>query len=149
MTNNPRTRTQALKERGARRRNAGERAPFVKWPGESAFVEGTITDLWEGKFGNVVRLLVAAASDNLVAVRGEGETREEHPVRAEDVVNVGLNYANLKDSLDGQDQGRVVHIAFEGWQMTQDDQKYRQFAVFEVDDENADPDSQAQSELVL
>jgi hypothetical protein len=132
------TRTETLREKGARQRSSGDRAPFVNWPDEYAFIEGVVTDLWEGKYGKVARMRVAAVSDGLLAVDGEGEDRKEFAINFDDVVNVGLSYASLRETIEEQDQGSAFHIAFEGWDTTKGGQKFRLFRVIDLPNEEGD-----------
>lgn len=123
------SRTDDLRNQGARDRTGGG-GPFVKWPKDArhVWVEGTVTDLWEGEYGLAATIRVGDVN-GVEAGGGDGPTR---PVEIGDEVNVGLNYASLKDSVQESDIGGEFHFAFEGWGETRGGDKFRRFAVLEI-----------------
>ena len=128
------SRTDELREAGASDRTGGGGGghPFVKWPKdkEYAFVEGRLTKIWTGKYGDTAVIDIAQHSDGL-AVKGRDEEGNEITTSptAGDTVNVGLNSASLKDTLSQDDVGSDVHIAFEGWEESKGGNTYRLFTV--------------------
>ena len=138
MVTQQHTRTQALRDGGAQRRNRGDSAPFVVWGDGYAWLEGLVTDLWQGKWGDVARMRVLAASTNLVAADGKDQDRVEIPVEEDSVVNVGLSYAQLAGSLTEEDQGQTFHVAFVGWAKTKAGQQLRRFEVYPMNGDASD-----------
>lgn len=130
------SRTETLRQGGARERGGSGGAPFVKWGDAYAWVEGKIVGFWTGQFGDNVTLEVAAASDNL-EMAGKDEDGNPYRVKVEAGVeaNVGLNSATLEGTIKPEDRGKHFHIAFEGWDTNKREQRYRMFAVLELEDE--------------
>ncbi len=133
------SRTDDIRQGGASdRTGSGGGAPFVKWPKDKnyAWVEGRVKKIWNGRFGPSATLEVSSASDGLVA-KGKNESGEEtvSDVRAGEEVNVGLNSSALQDTLDQDDVGENVHIAFEGWvEAKGSGNAYRLFTVLVLDE---------------
>jgi hypothetical protein len=134
------TRTNELRQAGALRRGepkGNERAllleptPFVKWPAEEhAWVEGEVKGLWSGNYGENVTLTVTGHSNELM-----GKTRDvEVSIVTEMEVNVGLNPSTLRDTITDADEGKRLHIAFEGWKEPANGSgnRYRLFTVLEI-----------------
>jgi hypothetical protein len=129
-------RTDELRDGGARDRTAsGTGTPFVKWGEHYSWVEGQITKIWEGKFGLSATTRVTAVSNELFTV-GKGENGEKVTclVTPDTEVNIGLNYAALDGAIVPGDEGKHVHVAFEGWQESKTGDRYRLFAVLEMPD---------------
>ena len=132
------SRTEDLRRGGASERTgqgSGGGPPFVKWGEDYSWVEGTVLDLWEGKYGMSAKLRVVGASDALEAKgKDEDGTPYSATVKPDMEVNVGLNLAALEGSIVEADKGKVFHVAFEGWQTPKDGGKpYRVFAVLEME----------------
>lgn len=135
------SRTDDLRRRGARERGgSGGGAPFVKWPKAYAFVEGEVIDHWTGKYGDTAVLRVTSVSNGLEA-KGKTEDGDvyQEQVTAGDEVNVGLNYAMLRDTILPNDRGKSFHVAFESWETPKDGgDPYRIFTVLEIPMDEAD-----------
>jgi hypothetical protein len=98
--------------------------PFVSWPSsELAWVEGTVEELWEGKYGTNATIVVTN-SDGL---------GDEHRVGAK--ANVGLSSATLKDRVTNGHIGEVLHFAFLGWVEPANGNRYRNFEIQVVPEE--------------
>ena len=123
---------QLLKSGRAKSLTSGGSAPFVHWPadGQHMFIEGEVVELWEGKYGQVARLLISQASANAWGVSGGGDSQSRAPIETGQQVNVGLNYAAL-EGVGEKQVGGSVHIAFTGWGETKDGNPFRQFEVLE------------------
>ena len=128
------SRTDELRSGGAKERGGGGGLPFVKFGDEYSWVEGKITDIWTGKYGDVAVFTITAASGALQAV-GKDEDGKEYRVKVEEgiEVNLGLNHAALDGRIVAEDQGKTMHVAFEGWGETKAGQRFRQFAVLELE----------------
>lgn len=125
------SRTDDMREQGARSvGRSGGSAPFVKWGDDYAWIEGTISDFWEGEYGRVARIDVSNASDNLEAQMDAESARE--PVEAGDHVNLGLAYATL-DPITDDYLGAKVHVAFVEWGETKRGQNFRNFEILELE----------------
>jgi hypothetical protein len=127
------TRTDELAEKGARRLGGGS-APFVKWGEDYGYVEGRIIEMWEGNYGRVATLEVQAVDGDVQAVEGGEEEKITGPIAPGDIVNLGLSYAVLQRAITESLNGRVVHVAFDGWDQNKAGQKFRAFRVFELPD---------------
>lgn len=132
------SRTDDLRQRGARDRiGGGGGAPFVDWPRQPpAWVEGRVLRLWETKYGIAVTIKVQARSNGL---QYKGKDEDGNPVNGSvepsQEVNVGLNYAALRDSVTETDIGVAMHFAFESWgESKASGNHYRNFAVLELPD---------------
>lgn len=124
------SRTDDLRNRGATDRTGGGGA-FVRWPKDDrhVWIEGEVRELWESEYGPAVSLRVSAV-DGVVAGGGEGSPARD--IIPGEEVNVGLNYASLKDAVRPEDVGTKLHFAFEGWGETKSGDNFRRFAVLEV-----------------
>lgn len=134
------SRTDQLRRGGARERGGGGGgAPFVKWPDRYSWVEGRVVTTWEGKYGLSATVEVTVVSDGLQA-KGKTEDGEPfiRPITPGVEVNVGLNYATLEGTIKPDDEGKYFHVAFEGWGETKNGDRYRVFAVLEVDAPDAE-----------
>lgn len=129
------SRTNELRRGGAQERGGGGGggAPFVAWHDCYAWVEGEVVNVWSGKYGDTATMAVTAVSDGLEA-KGKTEDGQplQRPVTAGTEVNVGLNYATLKETIRAEDKGRRFHVAFEGWGESKNGDRYRIFAVLEL-----------------
>lgn len=134
------SKTDELREGGARKVGGGGDAPFVKWGNSYAYVEGVLQAIWEGDYGENAKVHVTDCSDNLEASMGKDD--EPSGVLEGDTVNVSLNYSALDGITPGL-KGKVVHVAFEGWQKSKRGQEYRVFTVFDLgapEDGESEPD---------
>ena len=95
--------------------------PFIKWPvtaPPTAWVEGTLTEIWEGKYGHNATIIVT----------NSGGLGDEHRVGAK--ANVGLSSATLKDRVTEGHIGEVLHFEFLGWvESANGGNRYRQFEI--------------------
>ncbi len=110
-----------------------DRAPFIGWTEEPAFVEGELLDLWTGKNGKVARLIVHEATDGLEAIMGSGGEQTRHRVTPDAQVNVGLDLAQLRD-IETETVDETLRIAFMGWGETKKGEKTRNFDVIAFTD---------------
>lgn len=112
-----------------RRLTSGESHPFVAWPDEaSAWIEGVVQREWKGEYGAVIELLVEDSAQ-ITGVTGAGEERNGGiPIRPGDVVNLGLNLAQLAP-LSGVPRGAGVRVGFAGWSTTRAGHRFRRFKV--------------------
>lgn len=136
-------RTEQWRERGARSLSGGGgiSAPFVKWGDDYAWAEGRVVSVWPGKYGDVATLELTAVSRNLVTLEGAGEDRRRVQVGPGDRLNVGLNYTAL-EGVGREQEGRLVHVAFVGWEESRSGDRYRRFEVLEApEDAEPGPDS--------
>ena len=138
------SRTDDLEQAGARRIGGGGGSGFIHWPekksgDEYMWIEGEITDFWEGKYGRLATLQVSACSPNAKSVSGAGDERVTEKIEPDSEVNIGLNYSAL-EPLDNTDyKGKRVHVAFEGWEKPKDGgNAYRLFRIFELDRQDAE-----------
>ena len=99
--------------------------PFVAWPSNAtAWVEGTVEELWEGKYGTNATIVVTN-SDGL-----------EAEIRVGAKANVGLSSATLKDRVTEDHIGEVLHFEFLGWvEPTNGGNRYRHFEIQVVPEE--------------
>ena len=117
------SRAEELREAGARviggaRIEGATSTPFVAWPpNATAWVEGTVEELWEGKYG----------TNATIAVTNSGGLADEHRVGAK--ANVGLSSATLKDRVTEEHIGEVLHFAFLGWVEPANGNRYRNFEI--------------------
>lgn len=129
------SRTDELRNRGARERGGGGGAPFVDWPDEPpAWVEGRVIGLWESQYGHNATIKVADHSTGL-QVKGKDEEGKKYTesAKAGMEINVGLNYKALEDSVTDDDVDRLLHFAFEHWgKSASTGNHYRDFTVLEV-----------------
>ena len=138
------SRTDDLRQDGASDRTGGSGggAPFIKWPKDSnyAWVEGRLSKIWAGHYGDSATIEVTATSKGLAA-KGRDEAGEEitSTPNPGDVVNVGLNSSALQDTLSQDDVGENVHIAFEGWEESKGGNNYRVFTVLVMAEHKAAP----------
>jgi hypothetical protein len=92
--------------------------PFVSWPADAtAWVEGTVEELWEGKYG----------TNATIVVTNSGGLEAE--IRVGEKANVGLNSATLKDRVTEDHIGEVLHFAFLGWVEPANGNRYRNFEI--------------------
>jgi hypothetical protein len=91
----------------------------VAWPSsELAWVEGTVEELWEGKYG----------TNATIVVTNSGGLGDEH--RVGEKANVGLASATLKDRVTEDHIGEVLHFAFLGWvEPNNGGNRYRNFEI--------------------
>ena len=127
-------------ERGVERESNGGvttvgDTPFVKWPQDDyAWVEGTVLEIWEGQYGENVKLSIIDSGP------------EDGPLPGS-TVNVGLNSAALRDKVTKEDLGKGVHIAFCGWKESCGGNRYRLFTVIEFNGGNTETDLGVASNL--
>ena len=103
--------------------------PFVRWPGNTpAWVEGELTEIWEGKYGHNATIIATGCSEGLTA--GGGDT-VAYPVEgnAGQKFNVGLSSATLKDRVTEEHIGEVLHFEFLGWVEPANGNRYRHFEI--------------------
>jgi hypothetical protein len=120
-------------------KSVGERVgatPFVRWPGNTpAWIEGSLTELWEGKYGTNATIIVTGCSEGLTA---GGEVTASYPVEegVGQKFNVGLSSATLKDRVTDEHIGEVLHFEFLGWvEPTNGGNRYRHFEIQVVPEE--------------
>lgn len=130
------SRTDELRDEGAKQVGGGGEHPFVKWGESRAYVEGEIVSYWESKYGGVFTMRVFDCSDHLEAQMGQDEPMVK--VEPGQTVNVGLQYSAL-EGLGEKYVDKSLHIAFEGWEKSRTGNRYRVFQVFDVTPEHADP----------
>ena len=108
--------------------------PFIAWPSEGpAWIEGRVTELWDGQYGRNATITVTACSLGLGGKEGA-------PFIVGGRANVGLSSASLRDTVDDTHVGgAVIHFAFLGWAESSQGNKYRRFTVLEVPDESPVP----------
>jgi hypothetical protein len=98
--------------------------PFVAWPSSTtAWVEGTVEELWEGKYGTNATIVVT----NYDGLEAE--------IRVGEKANVGLSSATLKDRVTEDHIGEVLHFAFLGWVEPANGNRYRNFEIQVVPEE--------------
>jgi hypothetical protein len=102
---------------GGARTDGTASTPFVSWSSEPAWVEGTVEELWEGKYG----------TNATIVVTNSGGLGVEH--RVGEKANVGLSSATLKDRVTEDHIGEVLHFAFLGWVEPANGNRYRNFEV--------------------
>jgi len=107
---------------GAKAEGAGgiTATPFVTWPKSApptAWIEGTVEELWEGKYGTNATLVVT----------NSGGLADEH--RVGDKANVGLSSATLKDRVTEEHIGECLHFEFLSWVEPANGNRYRQFEI--------------------
>lgn len=126
------SRTDEVRESGARPIGGGENAPFIKWGNHYAFVEGTIESFWSGEYGEVARLKVTNAHAEL-----EGQLSKDEPrvaIEVGMVANLGLGYAALSD-IGPHLEGAEIHVAFVDWGESKGSgNRFRNFTVFQLTD---------------
>lgn len=143
------SRAEELREAGAtvlgdRSGGTGDRlapTPFIKWPSTTpptAWVEGSLTEVWEGKFGDNATIIVTGCSEGLTAAAGRGPEAVIYPVEGivGGKVNVGLSSATLKDRVTEGHVGEVLHFEFLGWvEPANGGNHYRNFEIQVVPEE--------------
>tara|TARA_R110000824_G_scaffold105802_1_gene250259 strand:+ start:58 stop:516 length:459 start_codon:yes stop_codon:yes gene_type:complete len=128
------SRAQELREAGAttigdKSEGTGGTAstPFVKWPPAAppaSWIEGTVQELWEGKYG----------VNATIVVTNSGGLADEH--RVGEKANVGLASATLKDRVTEDHIGEVLHFEFLGWvEPANGGNRYRHFEIQIVPEE--------------
>ena len=106
---------------GGARTEGTASTPFVSWSSEPAWIEGTVEELWEGKYGTNATIVVTNSGGLGVAVGAKA--------------NVGLNSATLKDRVTEDHIGEVLHFAFLGWVEPANGNRYRNFEIQVVPEE--------------
>ncbi|MFQ5888813.1 MAG: hypothetical protein ACE5JR_02035 [Gemmatimonadota bacterium] len=139
MSERRNTRTEELLRQGVRTLSKGGKAPFVKWGDEPCWLEGRILGRWESQYGPVLRIEVMAASENLTATTGTGKEKVEYPVLPAVDVSLSLSYKALRDALANVGDGRLIHVAFEGWSETRGGNTFRNFIVLDLSEEPLSP----------
>ena len=148
------SRTDELRIAGATERggstngtSSGGFTPFVRWPSEEyAWVEGVVVELWEGKYGDNVKLKVTEAEPELTAKGEDGDI----PILPDQELNVGLSSASLKDTVTEDDIGKRIHIAFQGWKESPTSgHRYRVFTVLPIPEPEDYGTESALSELAV
>lgn len=132
------TRTSDIRGRGRERQGSGggSGTPFVKWGDDYAWLEGKVTNTWEGRYGLSATIEVTKVGGAEIRAKGRTEDGEliDERVGARSEVNVGLNFATLKDKITEDDEGAEFHIAFESWEEPKGGgDRYRIFAVVELE----------------
>jgi hypothetical protein len=107
--------------------------PFIKWPANApptAWVEGTVEEIWEGKYGENAAIIVTASSGGVTASRGT-DSAVVYPFEAGvgERVNIGLASATLKDRVTEEHIGEVLHFEFLGWVEPANGNRYRNFEI--------------------
>tara|TARA_R110000824_G_scaffold391573_1_gene589447 strand:+ start:172 stop:642 length:471 start_codon:yes stop_codon:yes gene_type:complete len=109
---------------GGARAEGTASTPFVAWPpSDVAWVEGTVEELWEGKYG----------INATIAVTNSDGLGDDHPVGSK--ANVGLASATLKDRVTEDHIGEEVHFTFLGWVEPANGNRYRNFEIHVVPEE--------------
>lgn len=124
------SRTDEVRNSGARPIGGGDNAPFIKWGNSYVWVEGVIESFWEGDFGKVARLRVTNAHPELEGQKSKDEPREG--IGPGMTANLGLSYAAL-NGIEEHLRGATVHVAFTGWGETKGGQRFREFTVLELE----------------
>jgi hypothetical protein len=149
------TRTDELGQGGARRVGGGGGSGFVKWTDSYGWLEGRVTEFWEGRYGRVASIELAALGGALTLQTGAGDEKVESVPSVGDTVNVGLNYSALEPLDNDSFKGKLIHVAFEGWQEGKDGgNRYRVFKVYDLSGEDddvaptqVDPDAEPDEEF--
>ena len=106
--------------------------PFIKWPAAAppvAWIEGTVEEIWEGKYGKNATIIATGCSGGLVA--GGSDTVSYLVEKGlGQKFNVGLASATLKDRVTDEHIGEVLHFAFLGWsESANGGNRYRNFEI--------------------
>jgi len=138
MTNN---RTEELRQLGygdamsPSEKGEYENTPFVDWGDSYNWLEGTIINFFDTKYGQCATLEVTATYDGaeLVAKSRDHNGQEVRGfVVAGAKINVGLYSAALKGKIPAEKINHNYHIAFEGWGESKAGNKYRIFTAFDL-----------------
>ena len=141
-------RTDELRRDGAKPLGGEPGVPFVHWPNEYAYVEGTVLEFWTGAFGRVCQLRIQDHSAGLTSTSGKGEDQIEVPLNTGMEINLGLSYAGLR-VIEDRLAGKTIHIAFQGWGETRDGNRFRRFSVLVLPDDEPAEDETVQGDLSL